>query len=71
MVHGLPEIAAYFIVAMAGGMASFALIGFIRKTVSKDNLFKIMRRIAILICLGIIVLAIGAGIEIFITPMLF
>ena len=71
MVHGLPEIAGYFVAAMAGGMMSLALSSFIRKNLSKDNLLKVMQRALYLIIIAIILLVIAALIEIFITPLFF
>jgi uncharacterized membrane protein SpoIIM required for sporulation len=71
LVHGIPEIAAYFCVAMAGGMASFALMSFIRKKLSKDKLYDVIRRSLYLIVMSFIILVIAALIEVYITPFLF
>jgi len=71
LVHGIPEIAGYFIVAMAGGMTSIAISNYLRKKISKDNLLKIIQRSSYLLIIGIIVLAIASLIEIYITPVFF
>jgi uncharacterized membrane protein SpoIIM required for sporulation len=67
LVHGLPEMAAYFLVAMAGGMASIALSSFFRKKISSEKLLKIIRRSSYLIILSILVLVIAALIEVYIS----
>ncbi len=67
-VHGIPEIAAYFIACLAGGIISVAII-------NKDVLTKNFQRIAFdtsnLILLSIFVLFIAGLIETYITPVLF
>lgn len=71
MIHGIPEIAAYFIATMAGGMASFALMGYIHDSITLDNLRKIIRHAAMFLLVGILVLALGVLIELYISPILF
>ncbi len=71
MVHGLPEMAGYFIATLAAGMTSFAVMGFVKKKLSMDNLLKIIQRSAVFLLVGIVLLALAALIEIFITPILF
>ena len=68
MIHGLPEIAAYFIVAMAGGIVGIAVI---RHDTKSDKFWNIMQDSLNLIILAVIVLFIAALIEVFITPALF
>lgn len=68
MVHGMPEIAAYFIGTLAGGIIGLSIIKKEYKTekfwnVVHDSLFLIISAIAILI--------IAAVIEVFVTPVLF
>jgi uncharacterized membrane protein SpoIIM required for sporulation len=71
MIHGIPEIAGYFIAAMAGGMVSFTLMGYLHNSITRDNLRKIIRHAAMFLLVGILVLALGALIEVFITPLFY
>ena len=68
MIHGIPEIAAYFIGAMAGGIVSIAVIKHDMKT---EKFWVILQDSLNLIILAVIVLFIAALIEVFITPVLF
>jgi len=69
IIHGLPEIAAYFITAIAGGMVSLAVASFIRKKISKNNLLKIIQRASFLLLIGIILLVIAALLEIYVSSL--
>ena len=71
MIHGLPEMAGYFIAALAAGMVSFSLMGYLKKKISLSNLLKIIQRSCIFLIIGIALFAIAALIEVFITPLLF
>jgi stage II sporulation protein M len=68
MIHGLPEIAAYFISALAGGILSVAVI---RHDFKSDRFWSIMEDVLTLIILSLVILFIAALIEVFITPKLF
>ena len=68
MIHGLPEIAAYFIAALAGGILSIAVI---KRDTAGKNFWKIFQDSLSLIVIAIIILLISAIIEVFITPILF
>lgn len=65
LIHGIPEITAYFIFAMAGGMTSLALMGFFKKRLSKENMLDVVRRSLYLVFIGIFFLIISALIEVF------
>lgn len=67
MIHGFPEIAAYFITALAGGMIG---IGVIRNGIFNKKFLRILENSTILIFIAIVVLIIAAGIEVYITPLL-
>src|SRR3989344_4686083 len=71
LLHGIPEMIAYFFVAMAGGMASLALSSFFKNKLSKEKLFTIIRRSLLLVIIGIIVLAVAGLIEVYISGFLF
>jgi uncharacterized membrane protein SpoIIM required for sporulation len=68
MIHGMPELIAYFIGALAGGMLSIAII---RHEFGHDRFWHILRDSVDLIILAVVVLIIAGLIEIFITPALF
>ncbi len=68
MVHGLPEIAAYFIGALAGGIISVAVI---RHDIHSEKFWNILQDSLNLIILAVITLFIAALIEVFITPAIF
>lgn len=66
-LHGIPEILAYFIAAIAGGIVSAAVI---REKFGTKNFEKIVLDSANLILISIAILIIAALIEVFITPVL-
>lgn len=68
MIHGLPEIAAYFVAALAGGILSMAII---KHDVNNKKFWSILQDSLNLIIIAMILLVIGAVIEVFITPLFF
>ena len=68
MIHGFPEIAAYFITALAGGMFGFEII---KRGVKDRRFIKVLENVALLLFLAIIILIIAAVIEVYLTPLLF
>ncbi len=68
MIHGFPEIAAYFITALAGGMFG---VGFIRHGFRDQKFLKVVQNVIILLFISIVILVIAALIEVYITPRLF
>ena len=68
MIHGLPEIAAYFTAALAGGIIS---VGLIRYDMKDHRFWKIMTDSFSLILISVIILIAAALIEVFITPAFF
>ena len=67
-VHGLPEIASYFVVALAGGMISFAVI---RRDIGTERFWRVLQDSLNLVILAVILLFISALIEVFVTPLFF
>ncbi|MDP3734058.1 MAG: stage II sporulation protein M, partial [Nanoarchaeota archaeon] len=65
MLHGILEIAAYFIAGLAGGIISIALI----KHNLKENKVLVDSLDLILISLGLLIIA--GFVEVYITPLLF
>jgi uncharacterized membrane protein SpoIIM required for sporulation len=68
MIHGFPEIAAYFITALAGGILG---VGVIRHGIGNKKFVKVLLNVLILIGIGIVVLLLAAFIEVYLTPLLF
>lgn len=68
MIHGLPEITAYFMVALAGGLVSIAVI---KHESGTDKFWGVLQDSLNLIILAIVVLFLAALMEVFVTPLLF
>jgi len=68
VIHGIPEIIAYFIAGLAGGIISVAVV---RHDFNSNNFRKIVLDSVDLILIAFVVLVIAALIEVFITPTLF
>jgi len=68
LIHGIPEIAAYFIAAMAGGIVSVAII---RHDTKSEKFWGILQDSLNLIIVAVIILLLSALIEVFITPGIF
>jgi uncharacterized membrane protein SpoIIM required for sporulation len=68
MIHGIPEIGAYFIAALAGGIVSIAVI---KHDVRSEKFWTILQDSLNLIIIAVVVLFLAALIEVFVTPALF
>lgn len=68
MLHGLPEVASYFIAALAGGIIGSALI---KHEFGRERFWHILQDSLDLIILALIILIVAAFMEVFITPLLF
>lgn len=68
MIHGFPEIAAYFITALAGGIFG---VGIIRNRVMDKRFLHVVENTVILLFISLIVLLLAALIEVYLTPTLF
>jgi uncharacterized membrane protein SpoIIM required for sporulation len=67
-LHGIMEIGAYFIGALAGGIIS---VGIIRNDVHSEKFWTILQDSLNLIIISVVILFIAAIVEVFITPSLF
>jgi uncharacterized membrane protein SpoIIM required for sporulation len=67
-LHGAPEIAAYFVAGLAGGIISVAVIN---ESFGTKNFTRIVLDSADLIVIAIMLLVIAGIIEVFITPVIF
>ncbi len=68
MIHGMPEIMAYFITALAGGIFG---IGIIKNGIRNRRFLRVLENVIMLLFVSIIILIIAALIEVYITPFLF
>lgn len=68
LTHGIPEIAAYFVAALAGGILSTAVI---RKEWGNGRFMNILSDFAVLMVIALLVLFIAAVIEVYVTPLIF
>ena len=64
----VPEIAAYFITALAGGIFG---VGLIRHGLRDKRFLKIVENVILLIFLALVILIIAALLEVYITPLIF
>jgi len=68
MIHGFPEIAAYFVTALAGGIFG---IGVIRNGVKSPKFLRIVENVVVLLFIAIIILIAAAVVEVYFTPIFF
>lgn len=67
-IHGIPEIGAYFIAGLAGGILSVAII---RHDFGTTNFEKVLLDVSDLILISIFVLFVASILEVFVTPIFF
>lgn len=67
-VHGIPEIFAYVIGGLAGGILSVAVV---QKDLASERFERVLLDVSDLILLSVFVLFIAALLEVFVTPALF
>ncbi len=68
MIHGFPEIAAYFVTALAGGIFG---VGILRHGWKSKKTLRVMENVVILLFIAILILILAAVIEVYITPLFF
>src|SRR4030042_3456191 len=68
LIHGFPEIAAYFITALAGGIFG---VGALRHGFHDEKFLRVVENTIILVFIAIIILIIAALIEVYFTPLIF
>jgi uncharacterized membrane protein SpoIIM required for sporulation len=68
MIHGFPEISAYFIAALAGGIFG---VGVARHGIKNRMFAKVAQHVALLILISIALLVIAGLMEVYLTPLLF
>ncbi|MBI2043058.1 stage II sporulation protein M [Candidatus Pacearchaeota archaeon] len=68
MIHGFPEIAAYFITALAGGIFG---VDIIRNGFMNLKSLRVIENVFILLFIAILLLVLAGVIEVYLTPILF
>jgi uncharacterized membrane protein SpoIIM required for sporulation len=68
MIHGIPEIGAYFAGALGGGIISIAII---KHDVRSERFWLILQDSLNLVIFAVVLLFVAALIEVFVTPALF
>lgn len=68
MIHGVPEIAAYFVAALAGGILG---TGVIRREFKDRRFIRILENSVILMFMAILLLVVAALVEVYLTPLFF
>lgn len=68
MIHGIPEIGAYFTGALAGGIISIAVI---KHDIHTEKFWIILQDSLNLVIVSVVLLFVAALIEVFITPVIF
>ncbi|MBU0467059.1 MAG: stage II sporulation protein M [Nanoarchaeota archaeon] len=67
-LHGIFEIGSYFIIALAGGMVSVAII---RHETGTEKFWEVLQDSLNLIIVSVVILFAAALLEVFVTPLLF
>ncbi len=68
MIHGIPEIGAYFITALAGGIFGVSAI---RNGIKSKTFFRVVGNSFIMLFIAIAILILAAIVEVYVTPTLF
>jgi len=68
LFHGIPEILAYFVAALAGGIIGFAII---KKDYKTDKFERILLDSSDLLLISIAILFVAALLEVYVTPLIF
>ena len=68
MIHGIPEILAYFVTALAGGIFG---VGFLRHSIQDKKFLRVVQNVFLLLFIAILILVFAAFVEVCITPTFF
>ena len=67
LLHGIPEIGAYFVAGLAGGLIS---IGTIKYQMNDRNFSRLMKDVLFLVFVAILLIVFSAIIEVSISPLI-
>lgn len=68
MIHGIPEIGAYFIAALAGGILG---AGVLKNGIKDKKFYHVLENVILLLFFSIIVLVAAGIMEVYLTPLLY
>ncbi|MBU3913496.1 MAG: stage II sporulation protein M [Nanoarchaeota archaeon] len=68
MIHGIPEIIAYFVAFLAGGILGMAIT---KHDTHKERFWNILQDSLNLVIIAVVILLLAAVIEVYVTPVLF
>jgi uncharacterized membrane protein SpoIIM required for sporulation len=68
LIHGIPEVGAYFVGGLAGGIISVAII---QKTTSWTQFRKVLGDAGWLVLVAVVMLILSALLEVYVTPIFF
>ena len=68
MIHGFPEIAAYFISALAGGIFG---VGVLRNGIKDKGFVHVIENTVVLLFIALAILLLAAMVEVYVTPLIF
>lgn len=68
LIHGFPEITAYFVTALAGGMFG---VGALRHGIKNRKFLRVVQNVILLLALSLLILIVAALMEIYLTPVFF
>ena len=67
MIHGVPEICAYFVAALAGGILGASIM---RRGINNKRFYHVLENIILLLFLALMILFVAAIMEVYLTPLL-
>lgn len=68
MIHGFPEIAAYFIAALGGGILGS---GFMKHGIKSKKFYRVFENVILLLFIAILILIFAGIVEVYLTPVFF
>jgi uncharacterized membrane protein SpoIIM required for sporulation len=68
LIHGIPEMAAYFVGGLAGGLISVAMI---KHSTNSEQFSRVIKDSSVLLCTAVLIIFVAALLEVYITPIFF
>ncbi|NCN86371.1 stage II sporulation protein M [archaeon] len=68
MIHGIPEIGAYFVAALAGGILG---TGFMRHGFKNKRFYHVLENVILLLFFSILILVVAGIMEVYFTPLFY
>ena len=68
MIHGFPEVAAYFVAALAGGIFG---VGVVRNGFKDEKFLHVIENTVVLLFIALAILIAAAVVEVYLTPLIF